>query len=139
MVQPEYEMTILINPEWSPEQVKEIWDKVHEFVAKHHGTMLHDIDLGKRPMAYEIAHHNKATYLFFDFCADGGVVKELERFCRLNEGVLRFLSVRTHEGVDLATRQSAVEDDVKKLQQYFGLAATKASVAKVVEAAEQSV
>ena len=65
-------------------------------------------DLGKRKLAYEIAKFQKGHYYVLSFLDDGQVVGELERNLRIEESVLRFMTIRVEdEVIDVEARQEA--------------------------------
>jgi small subunit ribosomal protein S6 len=48
---------------------------------------------GKKKLAYEIDKEKKAVYLIFRFDAGGTLVREFERACRMDEQVMRIMTV----------------------------------------------
>ena len=54
-------------------------------------------DLGKRQLAYRISKHTKGHYWQLNFSGTGETVSELEKFLRISEDVIRFLTVREPE------------------------------------------
>lgn len=121
MAQREYEYTIILRPDLALEPTRALRDRLTAIITQRGGTILHNMDLGKRPLAYEIAKQKRGSYYYYNFIAGGDVVAELERICRLDENVLRFLSIVTSEHVDLPARQAAHDADVKRLESMFGL------------------
>jgi len=54
--------------------------------------------LGKKKLAYEIKHDRRGTYILLQFeSAQENVVSELERLYRLEDSVIKFLTVRVEE------------------------------------------
>jgi small subunit ribosomal protein S6 len=48
---------------------------------------------GSRRLAYAIAKKERGYYVRFDFCGSGQLVNEIERFFRIDERVLKHMSV----------------------------------------------
>ncbi|GEM_PF-5518645 len=117
----EFELTVIVKPSASQEQQKQIQQKVRTFIEQSGGVVLHQLNLGRRNLSYEIAKESRAIYLFWDFLSDGKIVSEIERFCRYDDFVVKFLTVQAAEQVDPALRQAAHGEDRKKFEQYFGV------------------
>jgi small subunit ribosomal protein S6 len=49
---------------------------------------------GRRKLAYEVKRERKGTYAYFYFKGPGNVVGDLERAYRLEDSIVKFLSVR---------------------------------------------
>ena len=96
-----YETTFITSPEMTDDALAELKKKLEEVVKTFKGNMIHTEDWGKRKMAYPIRKETRGHYSFMIYDGDGGVVTELERTLRLQEPILRFLSVRL-EHYDLA-------------------------------------
>jgi small subunit ribosomal protein S6 len=95
----EYELTIIIQPEISEEGSQAIMAKLDEAMESSGSTRLLCDDLGKRKLAYEIRKFHKGHYHLLSFLDKGGAVPSLERILRLEESVLRFLTVKVDDDV----------------------------------------
>ena len=96
----EYETTLIIQPEISDEGTQAILEKVDGVLEKQNAIRLMCDDLGKRKLAYEIQKFHKGHYFLLSYLSDGSVVPELERSLRLEESVLRFLTIRSSDHVE---------------------------------------
>ena len=94
-------------------------------------------DMGKRKLAYEIRDFQKGHYLALFYLDDGKAVSELERTMRLDESVLRFLTVRKEdEVIDVETRKArAVEAERIRKERAVERAAREAEERAAREAA----
>jgi len=89
----EYETTIIVQPEISDEGSAAIFGRLDSVLTDHDSIRLMNENLGKRKLAYEIKKFHKGHYYVYSFLSDGQVVPALERGLRLNESVLRFMTV----------------------------------------------
>ena len=96
----EYELTFIIQPEISDEGSQSILSKLDGILASSGAIRLLCDDLGKRKLAYEIRKFFKGHYYMLSFLDDGKVVPELERALRLEESVLRYLTILGNEEVE---------------------------------------
>lgn len=122
MAQREYETTIIVRGDASQEQVRHVRDRVKAIVEQRGGVFFHLLDLGRRSLGYPIEKQARGFYLYADYTGDGATVAEVERFCRLDDMTVRYLTVQLADTVDVAARQAQQEADVKRLQLYFGAA-----------------
>ena len=108
----EYETTFIVQPEISEEGCQELLTRVDGILEKGGGERLFHDDWGKRRLAYEIEGFQKGRYVTTFYLSEGEAVEPLERALRLDESILRFLTVMTTEEVaDLdARRVEAAEE-----------------------------
>lgn len=103
----EYETTIIIQPEISEEGSAAIFERLDSVLSESASIRLMNEDLGKRKLAYEINKFQKGHYYVYSFLSDGQVVPALEREMRLNESVLRFMTIQANAGVsDIEARKA---------------------------------
>ncbi|MDP6977075.1 MAG: 30S ribosomal protein S6 [Myxococcota bacterium] len=103
----EYETTIIIQPEISDEGCAAIFDRLDSVLTESGSIRLMNENLGKRKLAYEINRFQKGNYYVYSFLSDGQVVPQLEREMRLNESVLRFMTIQADEQVaDIEARKA---------------------------------
>jgi small subunit ribosomal protein S6 len=89
-----YESIFVVRPSLSDEDTNKIIDKMKSVLEKSGGTMLKHENWGKKKLAYEVKRERKGTFVYFHFKSPGGVVSELERSYRLEDSILKFLTVR---------------------------------------------
>ncbi len=134
----EYEFNFIIQPEISEEGSATILQKLDGILESAGSTRLLLDDQGKRKLAYPIQKFQKGHYYLLSFLDDGKVVDELERTLRIEESVLRFLTVKVDEEVkDVETRVAAAREKEAELQKRLAeKAAREAEEAKARAAAE---
>ncbi len=102
----EYETAFIVQPEISDEGGAELCARLDGILESQGAVRLMLDDWGKRKLAYEIDKFQKGHYYFLSYLDDGKTVDELERALRLEESVLRFLTVRVADDVeDVETRK----------------------------------
>jgi small subunit ribosomal protein S6 len=103
----EYETTFIVQPEISDEGVKALCERLDATLDKHGAIRLLYDDQGRRRMSYEIQHFQKGRYILLMYLDGGKVVPELERILRLDDSVLRFLTVQAKDDVvDIEARKA---------------------------------
>lgn len=95
----EYETTFIVQPEISDDSCAEICARLDSVVEKHGGRHVMLDDWGKRKLAYEISKFQKGHYFVLYYLDEGKAVPDVERTLRLDESVLRFLTVKAADQV----------------------------------------
>ena len=112
----EYETTFILQPEITDEGVKSVRERVDSILERNGAIRLLYDDDGKRRLAYEIKHFQKGHYLTVHFFDSGKAVPEVERTLRLDESVLRFLTVKVSDvvgDVEERKKQAAEEEKIR--------------------------
>jgi small subunit ribosomal protein S6 len=104
-----YETTFILDPGLDEVKVNEEVDKVVQWIKGLGGEVLEVQRWGKKRLAYEIDRRRDGIYTLVLYEGPGETVKELERRFRLNESVLRSLTV-IHVPPELT--QAQVDPDV---------------------------
>jgi small subunit ribosomal protein S6 len=98
---PSYESTVITKPNTTEDQVNAIRTKVEGIIQQHQGTVGNFEDWGTRRLSYEIQKENRGRYIYFAYTGNNGTVAEIERNLRINENVVRYLSVNLSKEDDL--------------------------------------
>jgi small subunit ribosomal protein S6 len=111
----EFETTFVVQPEISEEGLSSIRARLDGILERHGSVRLMCDDLGRKRLAYEIRKFQKGHYLQLVYLDQGPVVPEIERSLRLDDSVLRFLTVQVSKHVeDIEKRKTdakALEED----------------------------
>lgn len=134
----EYETTIIVQPEISDEGTAAIFERLEGILADSGSIRLQNESLGKRKLAYEIRRFHKGHYYIFSFLSDGQVVPALERALRLNESILRFMTIQANPDVtDIEARKvEAAEAEAEQERKAAERAAREEEEAKAREEEE---
>ncbi|MDJ0788928.1 MAG: 30S ribosomal protein S6 [Myxococcota bacterium] len=111
----EYETTFIIQPEISEEGCQELLGRVDALLGREGAErLLHD-DQGRRRLAYEINNFQKGRYVTTYYLDEQGKsVEPFERLLRLEESILRFLTVMADDDVsDLDERRTRAKEQEK--------------------------
>jgi len=88
-----YETTFILDPGLDEAKQNEEVERVSQWIKDLGGEIVEVQRWGKRRLAYEIHRKRDGIYTMLLYEGAGELVKELERRMRLNESVLRVLSV----------------------------------------------
>lgn len=104
----EYETVYIAHPNLTDAQVADMNDKAKSLVERNSGTFFFARNMGKRKLAYPIAKQTKGIYFCLDYAAGGTTVADLERMMRLDESILRFLTVMKTDEIDVEARRAEI-------------------------------
>ena len=103
----EYETTFIVQPEISDEGVQTLCERLDAVLSRSEATRLMVDDLGRRRLAYEIQNFQKGRYLTLMYLDRGAAVPEIERTLRLEDSVLRYLTIQVADQVaDIEARKA---------------------------------
>lgn len=95
-----YETICIVNPTLDDDALKEAIDKFSELIKKLKGFVVKIDEWGKRKLAYEVKRFDKGYYVVLDFCALPKIVTELERSLKLDDRILKYITVKIDDNVD---------------------------------------
>jgi small subunit ribosomal protein S6 len=106
----EYETIYILRPNTPNEGVAEVNTRIKGVIEGMGGKIIKVDNWGKRRLAYEVAKERKGIYLYWQYLAQPGVVEEAERNLRMLDNVIRYLSTKVDENIDVAARPSEIDD-----------------------------
>ncbi|MFB5190909.1 30S ribosomal protein S6 [Alicyclobacillus fastidiosus] len=92
-----YETMFIVNPALETEQTAELVQKYQTLISNQGGQIDELQEIGKRRLAYEIEDNREGYYVLVHYTAGTDVSKELERVMRIDDNVVRYLTVRVGE------------------------------------------
>jgi small subunit ribosomal protein S6 len=94
---PYYESVFLVRADVSSQQVEALAKSFTDIIVDNGGSVTKTEHWGLRTLAYRIKKNRKAHYVMFNIDAPPAAILEMERNMRLNEDVLRTLTLRVDE------------------------------------------
>ena len=94
---PFYEHVFLARQDLSQAQVDALAASATEVVEAGKGKVTKTETWGLKNLAYKIDRNRKAHFVLLNIDAPGSVVEELERQNRINEDIIRYLTIRVDE------------------------------------------
>ena len=92
-----YELIFIVNPEVAEDEVMRLSEGVQKIITGQGGSIVKTEMMGKRQLAYEINHRKDGTYVLLEVEGSGAEIAEVERRMRVNDQILRYMTVRVDE------------------------------------------
>ncbi|MDJ0690484.1 MAG: 30S ribosomal protein S6 [Xenococcaceae cyanobacterium MO_188.B32] len=89
-----YEMMYILRPDLSEEQVGNAIERYQTFISDRGAENIQIQNRGKRRLAYPIKKYLDGIYIQMNYQADGTQIAPLERSMRLEEEVIRYLTIK---------------------------------------------
>ena len=94
---PLYEHVFLARQDISAQQVEELTAQLKGVIEQMGGTITKTEQWGVKTLSYRLRKNRKAHYVLLNVDAPSAVLNEIERQERLNEDVVRYITVRVEE------------------------------------------
>lgn len=94
---PYYESVFIARPDISAAQVEALTESMSAIVVEGGGSVAQTEYWGLKSLAYRIKKNRKGHYTMLALDAPAAAVKEFERNMRLNEDILRLMTIRVDE------------------------------------------
>ncbi len=104
-----YEHVFLARQDLSQAQVDALAAQATEIIETNNGKVTKTETWGLKNLAYKIDRNRKAHFVMLNIEGPGSVVAELERQTRINEDVIRYLTIRVdahEEGPSVMMRKN---------------------------------
>jgi small subunit ribosomal protein S6 len=113
---PLYEHVFMARQDVSSQQVDALVEQFKGVIEQNGGSIAKVENWGVKPLAYRIKKNRKAHYALMNIDAPPAAVSEMERQMRINEDVLRYLTIRVdeHEDVPSVMLQKRDRDDRRR-------------------------
>jgi len=95
-----YENFFIVDPDLADDKVSGLEEKLQKVVAGEGGAVLSYVPWGKKKLAYPVKKHARGQYVLMQFACPATGVAELERNLRLDERVLKFITVKLEDRFD---------------------------------------
>ena len=100
-----YEVMYIIDPDTPVERVEKLNDAVGKLIKKEGGEIVRMDDIGMRELAYPIQKKREGHYVLFEINGSGQEIAELERRMRVNDMIMRYITVRVDEERKTASKR----------------------------------
>src|SRR6185437_8775181 len=93
----QYEVVFIVDPTADEDEVTRLTDSFKQIVIDQGGVITKSESMGKRQLAYEILHKTEGSFWLLEIEGSGREIAELERRMRVNDRIIRYITVRVDE------------------------------------------
>jgi small subunit ribosomal protein S6 len=112
-----YETFIIIDPDLSDEERSPIFEKVKDLIQQEECLLVMLDEWGARRLAYEIKKKSRGYYVRLDYCGTGKLVDEMERFFRIDDRVMKYMTVLLDKYADIELiKEEMAKAEVKEIE-----------------------
>jgi small subunit ribosomal protein S6 len=129
-----YEIVFIVNPDADDAEVMKLTEAVQKIITDQGGSVTKTEMMGRRQLAYEINHQRDGVYVLLEVEGSGAEIAELERRMRVNDRVLRYMTIRVDE--DRRRAQKLKDRRAKKAERRPAAGKAKAKEAESDAGAE---
>ncbi len=102
----EYETLYLLSPDSPSEKAEEINKKLSDAIQNQGGHVLTTFNWGKRRLAYRVAKSFYGIYVYINYLGEHNLVSEIERILKYDDSILRFVTMKLEDAVNVEKRKS---------------------------------
>jgi len=106
----EYETIYILRSDVDGDSAERVQARVAEAVEREQGKLVKVEAWGRRKLAYPVGKQRKGVYVYVKYVGGGGLVAEVERNLKLQETVMKYMTVQTRDEVDVAALQIDPEE-----------------------------
>ncbi|MEA1917981.1 MAG: 30S ribosomal protein S6 [Campylobacterota bacterium] len=126
-----YENLVIVKPTLTEEEIKNSLANIEDIITSNGGEIATRDDMGMRKLAYPIQKNLRGHFYVIYFKIAPSAISEIERRYRINEEILRFVTVKYDSKREVKAWNELVEKANKKIAQ-------KAPVAPATPAVEEA-
>jgi small subunit ribosomal protein S6 len=108
-----YESVWVVNGDLADEEVKATIDKFSRILTANEGTLVGMEEWGRKKLAFKIKGSPRGYYVLVDYAGTPATVKELERNYRIDDRIIRYLTSKKSDKVNLEALQAEIAAKAK--------------------------
>jgi small subunit ribosomal protein S6 len=115
-----YETILIANADLRDDEQTTLIARYSGIITGQKGILVKGDCWGKRKLAYAIKKQARGIYILFEYAGGGAVVNELERNLKIDDKILKFMTIMKEDGIDpvelekeLAELKQKKEDEKK--------------------------
>ncbi len=124
-----YETTYILRPNLGEDKFTEIIERTCNIVTDDGGTIIEIDRWGIKKLAYDIKKETQGYYVCMNYAAHGTTVSEIERIFRIDDQLLRYLTIKLADSID--------EDGIHQVKEKIAAEAAAAEAAETASNEEQ--
>ena len=109
-----YESVLIARQDLGASQVNTLVDELKNVISAQGGEVVRVDNWGLKNLAYRIKKNRKGHYVLLNISAPATAVAEYERVMRVNEDIIRYMTVKVDEFADVSANSDGVDSAVEE-------------------------
>ncbi len=105
----EYETVFILKPDIVDDERTKVTERLTGIFERLQGHLLQKEEWGKRKLSYLVKKNSYGIYMYYRYLGYNDLVAELERNLRILEPVIKFMTVKLADDVDVELRKTQVD------------------------------
>lgn len=105
-----YELIFILRPNLGEEEITAVVDYFQKIVTDESGTIIDLNRWGMKKLAYPIKKNLQGYYVFCDYAGTPAAVTEIERRFRIDDAVLKYLTVKIEDDITTEQIETAITE-----------------------------
>ena len=119
-----YETILIAHVDLSEDELSSLITRYGAIVTDQKGILVKVERWGKRRLAYMINKQARGFYILIDYAGESAAVNELERNLKINDKILKFMTVLKDDAVDPAALEKEIAEAAQKTEKKEEVKAT---------------
>ena len=111
-----YESILIAHVDLSEDELSSLIARYSAIITGQKGILVKVERWGKRRLAYAIRKQARGFYILIDYAGESAAVNELERNLKINDKILKFMTVLKEEAVDPAALEREIAEAAQKAE-----------------------
>lgn len=109
-----YESVLIARQDLGVSQVNTLVDSLKQVIANQGGEVVRVDNWGLKNLAYRIKKNRKGYYVLLNISAPATAVAEYERVMRVNEDIIRYMTVKVEDFSEASASSDGVDSAVEE-------------------------
>jgi small subunit ribosomal protein S6 len=111
-----YETILIAHVDLSEDELSSLIARYSTLITGQKGILVKVERWGKRRLAYLIKKQQRGFYILIDYAGETAAVNELERNLKINDKILKFMTVLKDDAVDPAALEKEIAEAAQKTE-----------------------
>lgn len=103
-----YELISILRPGLGEDEINTVVDYAKQIILDENGTIIDLNKWGMKKLAYPIKKEIQGFYVFCEYAGTPAAVAEIERRFRIDDSVLKYLTIKTADAISDEEVQAAI-------------------------------
>jgi small subunit ribosomal protein S6 len=109
-----YEQIYILRPSLSEDEINTVVENTNQIITDEKGCIISNMKWGMKKLAYPIKKELQGYYIFSDFATTPAAVAEVERKFRIDDSVLKYMSIKLSDSISAEEIEVAQNDAAAK-------------------------